>query len=169
MKKSELKQLIRECLAESNMSRLHLEISEAIQQLIEKGATVEMIQDVLEQTEFHNEKGQVDPNGSFDAGGHMVRHPAMMREGEHNNQLYIRATGRNRYAGGSGGRWLKIRRIEDQGKDYAVFIHNEGMEKVFMISKEELKQDHVPNVAFRIRSMPASARMVINHYFSNPQ
>jgi len=83
--------------------------------------------------------------------------------------IFIRATGQNRYAGGSKGRWLKIRRIEDQGKDYAIFIHNEGMEKVFMISKEELKKDHVPNVAFRIRSMPASARMVINHYFSNPQ
>lgn len=169
MKKSELKQLIRECIAESNMSRLHQEISIAIEQLIEKGATVEMIQDVLNQVEFYNEKGQIDPNGSFDAGGHMVRHPAMMREGEHNNHLYIRATGQNRYAGGSKGRWLKIRRIEDQGKDYAIFIHNEGMEKVFMISKEELKKDHVPNVAFRIRSMPASARMVINHYFSNPQ
>lgn len=151
------------------MSRLHQEISIAIEQLIEKGATVEMIQDVLNQVEFYNEKGQIDPNGSFDAGGHMVRHPAMMREGEHNNHLYIRATGQNRYAGGSKGRWLKIRRIEDQGKDYAIFIHNEGMEKVFMISKEELKKDHVPNVAFRIRSMPASARMVINHYFSNPQ
>ena len=76
MKKSELKRLIRECITESNMSRLHQEITDAIQQLIEKGATVEMIQDVLDQTEFYNEKGQVDPNGSFDAGGHMVRHPA---------------------------------------------------------------------------------------------
>ena len=76
MKKSELKQLIRECIAESNMSRLHQEISIAIEQLIEKGATVEMIQDVLNQVEFYNEKGQIDPNGSFDAGGHMVRHPA---------------------------------------------------------------------------------------------
>ena len=76
MKKSELKQLIRECIAESNMSRLHQDISVAIQQLIEKGATVEMIKDVLDQVEFYNEKGQSDPNGSFDAGGHMVRHPA---------------------------------------------------------------------------------------------
>lgn len=76
MKKSELKQLIRECIAESNMSRLHQEISIAIEQLIEKGATVEMIQDVLNQVEFYNEKGQIDPNGSFDAGGHMARNPA---------------------------------------------------------------------------------------------
>ena len=76
MKKSELKQLIRECITESNMSRLHQDISVAIEQLIEKGATIEMIQDVLDQFEFYNEKGQLDPNGNFDVGGHMVRHPA---------------------------------------------------------------------------------------------
>lgn len=76
MTKSELKQLIRECIAESNMSRLHQEITTSIQQLVEKGATVEMIQDVLEQFETYDDKGNVDPNGNFDAGGHMITHPA---------------------------------------------------------------------------------------------
>jgi len=76
VKKSDLKRIIRECIAESNMPSLHLEISEAIQQLIEKGATVEMIQDVLEQTDFYNLKGEVDPNGPVDSAGHVVRHPA---------------------------------------------------------------------------------------------
>ena len=39
MKKSQLKQLIREVIQESAMSNLHLEITESIEGLIELGAT----------------------------------------------------------------------------------------------------------------------------------
>lgn len=106
MKKSELKQLIRECIAEANLpARNQLPpdirefaefISEKINDRVRKtghrvgleNAIVDMVVHKMMkdgwakggadsgEDEFYNEKGQVDPNGSFDAGGHMVRHPA---------------------------------------------------------------------------------------------
>lgn len=84
MKKSQLIKLIREVIEESSMSRLHQEISDSIETLIELGATTKDIRDVLDQMDSensqepedtHNESGQIDPNGNFDAGGHMIRHP----------------------------------------------------------------------------------------------
>lgn len=106
MKKSELKQLIRECLAEANLparNQLPTDIREFAEFISEKindrvrktgsrvgleNAIVDMVVHKMMkdgwtkggadsgEDEFYNEKGQVDPNGSFDAGGHMVRHPA---------------------------------------------------------------------------------------------
>lgn len=57
MKKSQLKQLIREVIQESAMSNLHLEITESIEGLIELGATYKDIRTVTESIEGLIERG----------------------------------------------------------------------------------------------------------------
>ena len=65
MKKSQLKQLIREVIQESAMSNLHLEITESIEGLIELGATYKDIRTVIDQLE---EESKQEPE-SYDKSG----------------------------------------------------------------------------------------------------
>ena len=77
MKKSQLKQLIREVIQESAMSNLHLEITESIEGLIELGATYTDIRTVIDQLEeeskqepeSYDKSGKLSASGSFDVGG----------------------------------------------------------------------------------------------------
>ena len=81
------------------------------------------------------------------------------------NQLYIRATGQNQRGGGTSN-WLKIRRIEDEGDSYAFFVVIRGHERSVGISKSDIKSGRgIPNLGFRVRSMPATVNTVLYHYF----
>jgi len=76
MKKSQLKQLIREVIKESAMGNLHLEITESIEGLIELGATYEYIRTVIDQLEeeskqepkSYDKSEKPSTSGSFDVG-----------------------------------------------------------------------------------------------------
>ena len=86
----------------------------------------------------------------------------------HKDQLYIKATGANQYAGGSKN-WLKIRSINDEGTSYTFHVVIRGMEKFVEITKKSIKSgEGTPNLAFRIRSMPATVDSVLTHYFGKP-
>lgn len=81
------------------------------------------------------------------------------------DQLYIRATGANQRAGGTS-RWLKITRIEDEGDSYAFYVMISGEERSVGVSKEQIKSGQgTPNLAFKVRSMPATVNTVLMHYF----
>lgn len=77
------------------------------------------------------------------------------------DQLYVRAKGANRYAGGSKN-WLRIRRIERvSDKDFVVYVQLHGMEKGVDINLDI----GTPNLDFKVRGMPATFGTVLMHYF----
>ena len=63
MKKSQLKQLIREVIQESTMSERHLEITESLETLIEHGVTIDDIRIVLDQLEEKQSEERSDGDG----------------------------------------------------------------------------------------------------------
>jgi len=81
------------------------------------------------------------------------------------DQLYVKATGANRYAGGSNN-WLKIRKIEKgpAPHEFTLFVNIGGQEKEVGVNRNEPS----PNLAFKVRSMPASLHTVLMHYFGGP-
>ena len=90
-------------------------------------------------------------------------------QGEYANQLYIRAKGANQKAGGTRN-WLKIWKIEDIGDEYEVSVVINGMKKSVGLPKKMIDSgEGFPNLEFRIRSMPATAKMVIDQYFGKDQ
>ncbi len=89
-----------------------------------------------------------------------------MSQDFYKDQLYLRATGPNQRAGGTS-KWLKIRKIEDEGDSYAFFVIIRGEERSVGISKETIKSGKgTPNLEFQVRSMPATVNTVLHHYFS---
>jgi len=80
------------------------------------------------------------------------------------NELYIRSTGENRYGDGGMGRWFKIRKIEDEEKSFVFYVMSQGAEMSVRIDKSLLGKGH-PNLAFKIRSMPATIVDVLHHYY----
>lgn len=90
-----------------------------------------------------------------------------MTQKYYKNELSIRATGDNRYMGGSCN-WLKIRRIEieDNGKEYALYVKIRGFEKAVGIRIEWIKSGiHPENLKFRVQGMPCSIYAVLMHYY----
>lgn len=84
------------------------------------------------------------------------------------DQLFLRATGANKYAYGGMGRWFKIIRIEDEGDSFGFYVVSRGRELSVGVSKERIKQktgNPTPNLAFKIRSMPATVMDVLHHYY----
>ena len=81
------------------------------------------------------------------------------------DQLYVKATSDNRYAGGSTS-WLKIRRIEEDKHEYSMFVNIRGNEKSVGISKSSLEaKERNENLKFRVGGQPASSHAVLQHYY----
>ena len=81
------------------------------------------------------------------------------------NRLSLRATGNNRYMGGSSN-WLNIRRIEDLGDEYALFVMVRGFEKSIGIPKERIKSgEPTLYLKFRVDGQPCSINNILAYYY----